>query len=103
MFASAVVSQVGRFFGVRGFEFGPGECAFDFDGAAFFGRLLGFQNNFEDVVSVFFGGERSFAGVKAFDGVPQAFDLKQVAPQGAIDHNVRVYIATTLEDGGLGD
>ena len=38
-----------------------------------------------------------------FDGVPQAFDLKQVAPQGAIDHNVRVYIATTLEDGGLGD
>src|SRR5438309_11332572 len=38
-----------------------------------------------------------------FDGVPQSFDLKQVAPQGAIDHNVRVYIATTLEDGGLGD
>ena len=38
-----------------------------------------------------------------FDGVPQAFDLKQVAPQGAIDHSVRVYIATTLEDGGLGD
>src|SRR6266849_211778 len=28
---------------------------------------------------------------------------QQVAPQGAIDHNVRVYIATTLEDGGLGD
>jgi len=38
-----------------------------------------------------------------FDGVPQAFDLKQVAPQGAIDHSVRVYIATTLSDGGLGD
>src|SRR6267143_7327055 len=38
-----------------------------------------------------------------FDGVPQAFDLKQVAPQGAIDHSVRVYIATTLNDGGLGD
>jgi len=38
-----------------------------------------------------------------FDGVPQAFDLKQVAPQGTIDHSVRVYIATTLEDGGLGD
>ena len=38
-----------------------------------------------------------------FDGVPQSFDLKEVAPQGAIDHNVRVYIATTLEDGGLGD
>ena len=38
-----------------------------------------------------------------FDGVPQSFDLREVAPQGAIDHNVRVYIATTLEDGGLGD
>jgi len=38
-----------------------------------------------------------------FDGVPQPFDLKQVAPQGAIDHSVRVYIATTLSDGGLGD
>ena len=38
-----------------------------------------------------------------FDGVPQAFDLKQVAPQGAIDHSVRVYIATTLNDGGFGD
>src|SRR5882672_1824902 len=38
-----------------------------------------------------------------FDGLPQAFDLKQVAPQGAIDHSVRVYVATTLNDGGLGD
>src|SRR5258706_15777759 len=38
-----------------------------------------------------------------FDGLPQVFDLKQVAPQGAIDHSVRVYIATTLNDGGLGD
>ena len=38
-----------------------------------------------------------------FDGLPQSFDLKQIAPQGALDHNVRVYIATTLEDGGLGD
>ncbi len=38
-----------------------------------------------------------------FDGLPQAFDLKEVAPQGAIDHSVRVYVATTLEDGGLGD
>ncbi len=38
-----------------------------------------------------------------FDGLPQSFDLKQVAPQGAIDHNVRVYIATTLTDGGLGE
>ena len=38
-----------------------------------------------------------------FDGLPQAFDLKQVAPQGAIDHSVRVYIASTLEVGSLGD
>jgi membrane protease subunit (stomatin/prohibitin family) len=38
-----------------------------------------------------------------FDGLPQSFDLKQVAPQGAIDHSVRVYVATTLQDGGLGD
>jgi hypothetical protein len=38
-----------------------------------------------------------------FDGVPQTLDLKQIAPQGAIDHDVRVYIATTLMDGGLGD
>src|SRR5258706_585978 len=38
-----------------------------------------------------------------FDGVPQAFDLKQVAPQGALDHDVRVYIATTTMDGGFGD
>jgi len=38
-----------------------------------------------------------------FDGLPQSFDLKQVAPQGAIDHDVSVYIATTLTDGGLGE
>ena len=38
-----------------------------------------------------------------FDGVPQTFDLKQVAPQGAIDHDVSVYMATTAMDGGFGD
>jgi hypothetical protein len=38
-----------------------------------------------------------------FDGLPQSFDLKQVAPQGAIDHDVSVYIATTTVDGGFGD
>jgi hypothetical protein len=38
-----------------------------------------------------------------FDGVPQTFDLKQVAPQGALDHDVNVYMATTSEDGGFGD
>jgi hypothetical protein len=37
-----------------------------------------------------------------FDGVPQSFDLKNVAPQ-AIDHSVSVYIDTTLNDGGLGE
>jgi len=38
-----------------------------------------------------------------FDGLPQSFDLKQVAPQGALDHSVRVYVETTSEDGGLGE
>jgi hypothetical protein len=38
-----------------------------------------------------------------FDGVPQSFDLKKVAPQGALDHDVRVYIAITTMDGGFGD
>jgi len=38
-----------------------------------------------------------------FDGVPQSFDLKNVAPQGAIDHSVSVHVDTTLTDGGLGD
>jgi heavy-metal resistance protein CzcE len=38
-----------------------------------------------------------------FDGLPQAFDLKQIAPQGALDHDVRAYVATTLTDGGLGE
>src|SRR5258706_13564098 len=38
-----------------------------------------------------------------FDGLPQAFDLKQVAPQGAIDHNAPVYTATPLTSAGLAD
>jgi hypothetical protein len=46
-------------------------------------------------------GEKEF--VWAFDGVPNTFDLAKVAPSGAIDHSVRVYIATTQEDGGFGD
>ncbi len=33
-----------------------------------------------------------------FDGVPQSFDLKQVAPEGAIAQNVRVYIELTERD-----
>jgi hypothetical protein len=46
-------------------------------------------------------GEKEF--VWAFDGVPNTFDLAKVAPSGALDHSVRVYIATTQEDGGFGD
>jgi Heavy-metal resistance protein CzcE len=38
-----------------------------------------------------------------FDGVPQSFDLKQIAPQGAVDHDVSVYMATTIDDSGFGD
>jgi len=53
-----------------------------------------------EVVKIVSGG-KEFAW--DFDGLPQAFDLKQVAPQGAIDHNVRVYVETTLTDGGLGE
>ena len=49
----------------------------------------------------FVAGGQEFAW--DFDGVPHTFDLKQIAPQGAIDHDVRVYVATTLTDGGLGD
>jgi hypothetical protein len=53
-----------------------------------------------EVVKIVAGG-KEFAW--AFDGLPQAFDLAKVAPSGAIDHSVRVYIATTEEDGGFGD
>jgi membrane protease subunit (stomatin/prohibitin family) len=38
-----------------------------------------------------------------FDGVPQAFDLKQVAPQGALAQNVKVYIELTDQDISIGD
>src|SRR5260221_12404834 len=38
-----------------------------------------------------------------FDALPQVFDLKQVALQGAIDHRVGVHLATTLNDARLGD
>jgi hypothetical protein len=53
-----------------------------------------------EVVKIVAGG-KEFAW--DFDGLPQSFELNKIAPQGAIDHNVRVYIANTLEDGGLGD
>jgi len=38
-----------------------------------------------------------------FDGLPQPFELAKIAPQGAIDHSVRVYIERSEMDGGLGD
>jgi membrane protease subunit (stomatin/prohibitin family) len=38
-----------------------------------------------------------------FDGLPQSFDLKQVAPQGALAQNVKVYIALTDQDISIGD
>jgi membrane protease subunit (stomatin/prohibitin family) len=38
-----------------------------------------------------------------FDGLPQAFDLKQVAPQGALAQNVKVYIEATDQDISIGD
>ena len=63
MFAGAIVREVDGFAGVRGVEAGRSEGTFDREGAAFFGGLLGFQNDFEDVVGVFFGDEWSFVGV----------------------------------------
>jgi len=39
-----------------------------------------------------------------FDGVTRPFDLNKIAPEGALDHSVRVYIETTGPvDGGFGD
>lgn len=38
-----------------------------------------------------------------FDGLARPFDLKQIAPEGALDHSVRVYVAASAEDGGFGD
>lgn len=38
-----------------------------------------------------------------FDGVAKPFELNEIAPEGALDHTVRVYVATSINDGGLGD
>lgn len=38
-----------------------------------------------------------------FDGVAQPFDLNKIAPEGALDHSVLVYIGTSVQDGGFGD
>lgn len=38
-----------------------------------------------------------------FDGLARPFDLAKVAPDGALDHEVKVYVATGAEDYGYGD
>ena len=38
-----------------------------------------------------------------FDGLARPFDLTRIAPDGALDHQVKVYIATGAEDYGYGD
>ena len=38
-----------------------------------------------------------------FDGVAQPFELNKIAPEGALDHTVRVYVGTSIQDGGFGD
>jgi hypothetical protein len=38
-----------------------------------------------------------------FDGVAQSFNLKQIAPEGAIAQDVEVYVALTEDDLGTGD
>ena len=38
-----------------------------------------------------------------FDGLARPFELSKIAPEGALDHSVRVYIATSAQDGGFGD
>ena len=53
-----------------------------------------------EVVKIVAGG-KEFAW--DFDGIEQPFELAKIAPQGTIDHNVRVYIERSEMDGGLGD
>jgi hypothetical protein len=53
-----------------------------------------------EVVKIVAGG-KEFAW--DFDGIEQPFELAKIAPQGAIDHNVRVYIERSEMDGGFGD
>ena len=38
-----------------------------------------------------------------FDGIAKPFELSKIAPEGALDHNVRVYVETSINDGGVGD
>ena len=38
-----------------------------------------------------------------FDGLARPFDLNKIAPAGVLDHSVRVYVGTSMNDGGFGD
>ena len=38
-----------------------------------------------------------------FDGLPKSFELNKIAPEGALDHDVRVYVESGTADGGFGD
>jgi Heavy-metal resistance protein CzcE len=39
-----------------------------------------------------------------FDGLARPFDLSKIAPEGALDHKVEVYVETEQQrDGGFGD
>ena len=53
-----------------------------------------------EVVKIVAGG-KEFAW--NFDGLLQPFELAKIAPQGAVDHPVRVYLERSEIDGTLGD
>ncbi len=46
-------------------------------------------------------GSKEFAW--DFDGLARPFELNKIAPEGALDHSVRVYVETSMQDGGFGD
>ena len=53
-----------------------------------------------EIVKIVAGG-KEFAW--DFDGIEQPFELAKIAPQGAIDHSVRVNLQRSEIDGTLGD
>ena len=38
-----------------------------------------------------------------FDGLARPFELSKIAPEGAVDHKVSVFVATGMNDYGFGD
>jgi heavy-metal resistance protein CzcE len=46
-------------------------------------------------------GSKEFAW--EFDGLARPFELSKIAPEGSLDHTVRVFVGTSLNDGGFGD